>query len=46
MGDDMRPSVPLELPRAKGDLTEADKITGAKAPQRPFAALARLGMRC
>jgi hypothetical protein len=28
----MRPSVPLELPRAKGDLTEADEISGAKAP--------------
>jgi hypothetical protein len=31
MGDDMRPSVPLELPRAKGDLTKADDISRAKA---------------
>jgi len=28
----MRPSVPLELPRAKGNLTEADAISRAKAP--------------
>jgi hypothetical protein len=28
----MRLSVPLELPRAKGDFTEADEISRAKAP--------------
>jgi hypothetical protein len=27
----MRPSVPLELPRAKGDLNEADDISRAEA---------------